>query len=226
MAEQVTFRLIGASRLDRLLAEVDGDPALAHALFTWNVRAAGAAMEAIHIFELVLRNALDRELRVWSARMNDDPRWLLNPHEYLQRSLYGPELDKARSRARRIAVEKGRAMSHDDVLAQLPLGFWRYLLPSRSNKSKQKLWAVALADAFPAWVGAWDPESLVGRVTTAHQLRNRVAHLEPLHQFDLRRARRDMRSVCHAVGPDAARLFVQNERLLSVIETNPVVRGD
>lgn len=112
-------------------------------------------------------------------------------------------------------------MRHDDILAQLSLGFWRYLLPSRANNSKKKLWETALHKAFPTWVGDWDPESLVARVAHVHGLRNRVAHLEPLHYFDLRRARRDMRSVCHAIGPDAARLFVSSERMLEVIETNP-----
>ena len=79
-------------------------------------------------------------------------------------------------------------------------------------------------NAFPVWPGEWDFESIVSRVANAHELRNRVAHLEPLHCYDLRRARRDMRSVCHAIGPDAARFFVQTERLLAIIESNPLTR--
>jgi len=88
---------------------------------------------------------------------------------------------------------------------------------------KQKLWDVALRNAFPSWPGEWDAESLVSRAANVHELRNRVAHLEPLHRYDLRRARRDMRSVCHAIGPDAARFFVQSERLLPIIEANPLL---
>jgi len=34
----------------------------------------------------------------------------------------------------------------------------------------------------------------------------------PLHGYDLRRVWRNMRSVCHAIGPDPARFFVQIER--------------
>jgi hypothetical protein len=37
--------------------------------------------------------------------------------------------------------------------------------------------------------------------------------------------RRDMRSVCHAIGPDTARFFVQTERLLPLIESNPAGRA-
>ncbi|AYF97500.1 hypothetical protein [Protaetiibacter intestinalis] len=220
--EPATERLIGRPRLLRLLADVEGDHRRANDLFAWNVAAAGAAMEAVHVFELILRNALDRELRVWNANMNGDPDWLLTPHEFLHKSLRPADRAAALQRARRIAAERGRPVRHDDVLAQLSLGTWRYLLPSRSVKAKQRLWDAALSHAFPAWPGDWGPESVVTRVASAHELRNRVAHLEPLQHLDLRRVRRDMRSVCHAIGPDAARFFVQAERLIPIIETNPI----
>ncbi|KIC58176.1 hypothetical protein [Microbacterium hominis] len=65
----MSSRFVGDARLQRLLGDADGDIARAHELFEWNVRASGAAMEAIHVFELVLRNAIDRELRVWNDGM-------------------------------------------------------------------------------------------------------------------------------------------------------------
>ncbi|WP_304686313.1 hypothetical protein [Microbacterium sp.] len=217
----MSSRLIGDPRLQRLLIDMGGDLPRAHELFQWNVHASGAAMEAIHVFELILRNAIDRELRVWNQGMAGTPDWLHRPHPYLQRALYQPEISKASARARRIAAEHSRPLNHDDILAQMSLGAWRYILPSRANKSKQKLWDVAIKNAFPAWPGDWPADSVVNRVANVHGLRNRVAHLEPLHRYDLRRVRRDMRSVCHAIGPDAARFFVQTERLIPVIESNP-----
>lgn len=219
----MSSRFIGEARLQRLLTDTRGDLALAHELFEWNVRASGAAMEAIHVFELVLRNAIDRELRIWNAAMAGTPDWALRPHPYLLRALNQTELTKAATRARRIATEHNRPVRHDDALAQMSLGMWRYILPSKSNKSKQKLWAVSIKNAFPAWPGDWPAESIVARVSNVHGLRNRVAHLEPLHRYDLRRVRRDMRSVCHAIGPDVARFFVQTERLLPVIEAKPAL---
>lgn len=221
--EPVSPRFIGDRRLQRLLTDTNGDIDLAQDLFTWNVRATGAAMEAIYVFELLLRNAIDRELRIWNQSMAGSPDWLLVPHPYLLRALNPNELTKAAHRARSIAAVHGRPFGHDDVLAQMSLGAWRYILPSKANKSKQKLWEVAIKNAFPAWPGDWSAESLVARVANTHGLRNRVAHLEPLHRYDLRRVRRDMRSVCHAIGPDAARFFVQTERLLPIIESNPAV---
>jgi hypothetical protein len=219
--EPVSSRFIGGPRFQRLLVDTGGDLARAHELFEWNVHAAGAAMEAIHVFELILRNAIDRELRIWNDAMAGMPDWALRPHPYLLRALNQTELANAVTRARRIAAEHGRPLCHDDVLAQLSLGTWRYILPSKANKSKQKLWAVAIGNAFPAWPGTWSADSVVSRVANVHGLRNRVAHLEPLHRYDLRKVRRDIRSVCHAIGPDAARFFVQTERLLPIIESNP-----
>jgi hypothetical protein len=131
---------------------------------------------------------------------------------------------KANSRARRIAHERKRELTHDDVLAQMSFGTWRYVLPSNSERAKRKLWEVATSHAFPHWPGHWDWRNIVSRVATAHEVRNRVAHLEPLHASDLRKARREMRSVCHAISVDTARLFVNTERMLPVIESNPLRR--
>jgi len=220
--EPISPRFIGDPRLESLLSACGHDVALAHRLFVWNLHASGAAMEAIHVFELLLRNAMDRELRLWNLEATGTAEWLLNPDPLIAKVMHPVDLDRTRQRATQVASDQRRELRHDDVLAQLSLGNWRFLLPSKATKAKQRLWEGALRHAFPVWPGRWGPESIVSRVANAHALRNRVAHLEPLHRFDLRRARRDMRSVCHAIGPDAARFFVQNERMLAVIEANPL----
>lgn len=218
---QVRPDLVGAARYARLLREVGGAQNLAHEVFLWNIRASGAALEALQVFELLLRNAIDAQMRSWNDSLTGSPDWLLQPHPYLLKVLNMRDLEKARRRAAKIARDKARPACHDDVLAQLSFGTWRYLLPSNSNPTKRRLWTEATSKAFPNWPGAWNPESVVSRVASAHELRNRVAHLEPLHRHDLRKARRDMRSVAYAVGIDAARLFTQTERLLPVIDANP-----
>jgi hypothetical protein len=103
--EPVSSRFIGDPRLQRLLVDTGGDLARAHELFEWNVHAAGAAMEAIHVFELILRNAIDRELRIWNDAMAGTPDWSLRPHPYLLRALNQTELANAVTRARRMAED-------------------------------------------------------------------------------------------------------------------------
>ena len=180
---QVSGRLIGEARHAKLLAECNADPALAYESFIWNVRAAGAALEAIHVFELVLRNAIDQQLRVWHHGLTGTPDWLVSPHPFVLQVVPQSRISEAVARASKLASEKGRPAIHDDVVAQLSLGVWRYILPSNANKTKQRLWREATAAAFPHWRGTWDPQSLVTRVANAHALRNCVAHLEPLHSM-------------------------------------------
>lgn len=219
---QATPGLIGEARHARLLDECDGDSSLAHELFLWNVRAFGAALEALQVFELILRNAIDHQLRVWNKGLTGQAEWLLHPHRHLDKVLSKTEVTKATSRAGRVAHERRRALTHDDILAQMSFGTWRYVLPSRSEAAKRKLWEVATSKAFPNWPGEWDWRNIVSRVTTAHEVRNRVAHLEPLHAIDLRKARRDMRSVSYAIGVNAAHLFKEADRLVPIIESNPL----
>lgn len=219
---QATPILIGEARHARLLAESGGDLRLANELFVWNVRASGATLEALQVFELLLRNAIDHQMRIWSKNLTGQVDWLLHPHSHLNKVLPPIEVNKATKRARRVAHDSGRELTHDDILAQMSFGTWRYILPSNSERAKRKLWEVATSKAFPHWPGDWDWRNIVSRVTTAHEVRNRVAHLEPLHGIDLRKARRDMRSVSYAIGVDAARLFTQTERMLPIIESNPL----
>lgn len=71
-------------------------------------------------------------------------------------------------------------MTHGDVVAQLTLGSWRYMLPARNLRkkpTKQQLWEAELHKAFPH---ARLHTEVVDDVETLWLLRNRVAHLEPL----------------------------------------------
>lgn len=132
--------LIGGARYARLLAESAGDPELAQELFAWNIHAAGATLEALQVFELLLRNSIDHQLRTWNEDLTGNPDWLLRPHHHLDKVLSRAEVIKARSRAQRAAHERTRELTHDDVLAQMSFGTWRYVLPSKSGPAKRKLW--------------------------------------------------------------------------------------
>lgn len=221
---QVSSHTLGAPRMQRYLSDCDGDPTRAHHLYIWNVRMAGALFEAMHLFEVMLRNGLDSQLRPWNESMGAGPDWLMTPHPYLASSLHLKVVEKAKRRASMTAAAKGRVFTHDDVLAQMPLGTWRYLLPSRASAQKRKLWTEATCHAFPLWPGPW--QHLVARVEAIHDLRNRVAHLEPVHRLDLRYSRRAMRDVCHAMSWQSGRLFTENERLLPLIDSAPTQIGD
>lgn len=177
----------------------------------------GAMYEALHIFEIILRNAMDQQIGIWNVSQGSGAAWLLNPDRRLEKLLDSRSLSKAQTRARQAALRGGRSVTHDDVLAQMTFGTWRYLLPSHSMIAKQRLWDDAVHKAFPHWYGTW--ESLVDKVELIHQLRNRVAHLESMHTQDLRAVRRAMRQVSRAVGQRAGRLHRAQDRTLPLIES-------
>lgn len=206
--------------MNRYLKDCAGNVELADALYSWNIAMAGAVHEALHVFEVLLRNAIDRELRVWNSAQNGSSDWLLKPSPYLTRILNDSSLAAARSRAAEVAQRAGRPRLHDDVLAQMSLGTWRYILPSNSSATKRRIWNDALSKAFPLWPGPW--QNLVTRVKLVHDVRNRVAHLEPLHGVQLRHARRAMRDICNSISVPHGRMFVRHERMLPLIEAMPV----
>lgn len=130
-----------------------------------------------------MRNAMDEQLRRWNAGQRDDrgrqhsADWLLDPSHLVRRLVQADVLERARTRAARVAERKRRPLEHSDVLAQLSLGTWRYLLPDR-DPGRRRLWEDALVHAFPA--SRRPVAALVRDVHRVLEVRNRIAHLEPL----------------------------------------------
>jgi hypothetical protein len=194
-------------------------------LYQWNIELSGATYQALHVFEVVLRNALDQQLRIWNPTQVDSTtgvsrlsEWLLDPAPLLQRVLRD-DIPKATARAAAAAAARHRALTHDDVLPQLTLGAWRYLLPDR-RLSKQYLWNAALHRSFPY---RSRPEAhLVADVDALHRLRNRVAHLEPI--LDSRMADRHVTALRHVlrdIDPNVEQWFTSIQQITHVLRRRP-----
>jgi hypothetical protein len=84
-----------------------------------------------------------------------------------------------------IATLTGRAETAGRVVAELPFGFWRCLPASRYERT---LWRTRLYRAFP---GQERRQPVHARLADLHQLRNRVAHREPVHNRPLARLHDD-----------------------------------
>lgn len=74
-------------------------------LYLWNIDLSGAVYEALHVFEVVLRNAIDAELCKWNASQPDPDTgrlhssdWLIDPSALLLR-VAGRDIPEARRRA-------------------------------------------------------------------------------------------------------------------------------
>lgn len=208
--------LITAERLGSYLTWGRGDLDRAFELYEWNMEASAASLSVAAMVEVIIRNALDRELTAWSA-VRRTGEWLnLVPLDQRGRD----DIMKAQARAAR----GGRAVKHGHVVAELSLGFWRYLM---SRKYLTSLWIPALGQAFVHAPG--DQRTKQRQLESDAQqvlfLRNRAAHHEPIHRRnlsgDLHRALR----LVAAVDPVAETWVRARERLSTVIAQRPVAPG-
>jgi hypothetical protein len=158
---------------------VAGGAAAALRLYEWNMVVSAAVLPVISKVEVVVRNALDVQLCAW-ARGQGEASWL----DVVPLEVRG--LEEVRS-ARRKAGRRGASTlpdpPHGKVVAELPLGFWRFLCARRYLTS---LWVPCLYRAF-----AHHPESdlqlrrtsVERRLASITYLRNRIAHHEPIHHL-------------------------------------------
>lgn len=193
-------------------------------LYRWNLEMAGAFHESLSIVEIVLRNAIDRELRVWNTTRRDrtgqdhSSEWVKDPARPLYGLLNNPKFrtyDSAHTRAVQSAQARsanhprhGHPVSHDDIVANITFGTWVKLLPKGDpNNPGQNatgptdgLWQNALKNAFPN-----KPHGPVIHywTTRLHQLRNRVAHAEPLMSVDFMSYHRTATRLLRAIDTEA-----------------------
>jgi hypothetical protein len=114
---------LSAERLARYQLATGGDPEKALRLYEWNAQVGAAFLEILGHLEIVLRNALDRQLQTWHdaqglpGRWYDDPLGVFDPHRR-------EDVSAARQRLQR----DGKSETPGRIIAELSFGFWRFLL--------------------------------------------------------------------------------------------------
>jgi len=174
---QTICNLLTMARLDSYLASSGNDIGRALALYEWNLTASAAVMQTTAIAEVVVRNALDAQLVTWAAARGLGT-WLdVIPLDRRGRADTAKAVERATNFGR-------RDRTHGKVVAELNLGFWRYLTAQRYHAS---LWVPALHRAFPG--GDRDLRTRRRQVerhlADLMMVRNRAAHHEPIHRRDL-----------------------------------------
>lgn len=222
-------RWISQPRFAPYLVEAAGNVRSAVRLYDWNRELSGAAYELLHMFEVTLRNAMDEQLCTWNAQQRrpgggtHSADWLLDPAPLLTRlTRNGQDIRKAHKRATTSARSwwPSRPVAHSDVLAQLSLGTWRYLLPNK-DPGRKLLWNEALQHAFPRL--ATRSQTLTAKVHDIHLLRNRVAHLEPLiHTKVIRDRLTDILEVLRAIDTVPEQWAAGQQRVTAVLKTRPL----
>lgn len=206
---------VSEPRFSRYLSDCEYDEAAALRLYEWNIAIGGAFHETLGQLEIVVRNALDVQLRRWHKKsLGGDGRWFDDPAVPLAMTSR-KHVQTAISRA----GGAGTSVSPGKVVAELTFGFWRFLLDAYHQPT---LWAPALRHAFPhlrprVRQHVYDP------MTRLNTFRNRIAHHEPLYKADLEGRLRDVLLIAGYVCPTTAAWIWSSTRVPAALDARPAL---
>jgi len=165
-------RAVSQSRLKRYKLLANGDPAMTLKLYHWNSALSEALHSALLSVEVTLRNAVNDRLRIKLGE---------NWYDNTKTGLRHQQLEHIRSVKAHLAL--ARKPTHSpNVVGNLSLGFWVGLF---SSKYETHLWRTYLRPIFNR---APDPllrSTVYGKLNRIRELRNRVAHHEPILHLPL-----------------------------------------
>lgn len=183
---------VSPDRLASFVGACAGSRDEAVALYVWHARLGGACHAHLHHFEVLLRNAIDRAVVAHAA--SDE--WLLD-----DRVLAPSAISQVRKASDRLTSRRDAdPRRHGDLVAALPLGFWRAMFRSQY----EPLWRAALHTAFPHRARGQERRELGNRLEAARKFRNRVAHHDSLLSVDVEARLRELDTVARAIDPNAA----------------------
>ncbi len=161
------------------VAAAGGDRGLALDLYEWNAVVSAAFQRDLAHIEVALRNAYDTA--IVANTPPGLPHWTTDPYRLFpvrwRAARDGTRIDANRSpreQIERAVREGGPGAPPGKVSAELMFGFWRYLSTAAHH---HPLWIPYLHTAFAPGTSRRTVDRPVGRL---HQLRNRIAHHEPL----------------------------------------------
>jgi hypothetical protein len=173
-------RSLSVERFSGYVRSANGDRALAIRLYERNTRLSESLYGVVQGLEICLRNAVDRIFR--SAY---GPDW----YDHMPTLMY--PLPQKLADAKQSILRHGKLLTPGRVVAELSFGFWTALF---GRKYETRLWVPHLHKAFPNAIRptasrkksiAMDRADVAHRLESVRQLRNRIAHHEPILHYKL-----------------------------------------
>ncbi len=163
---------ISEPRFSTYLSNTGGNIDKALDLYLWNCRLCESLYTPIHILEVALRNNFHDRLSDKYGRQ-----W----YDTLEEQLLEKDISKIMEVKKRFIHEK-KALNTDDIVASLSLGFWVGLL---WRHYETKLWRPCLYHAFPNAGKPFTRSDAARKLSVIKDLRNRIAHHEPVYNRNL-----------------------------------------
>jgi hypothetical protein len=205
----VLHHRLSPERTEPYIRAANGDLEVALDLYAWNADISAALATTGGHVEVLLRNAMHDQLTIWSNRHFGEPRWYLDPGGLLQ-----PRAMEDIRAARMRVTRDGHQEAAGRVVAELSLGFWRFLLAGHYDRT---LWRNCLFRAFPGQ-GRRRVHDAVQRL---HHARNRLAHHEPMFNRPIAHLHQDALDVAGWICPITRSWIERHSRTAAVLLRRP-----
>ncbi len=218
-ALDVLVPLLTEKRLAPYVRESDGDIGRALELYEWSSAIAAASMEVVSYVEVMLRNAVDRELASYAEEGDRRIPWFMIPsvtgtsHDAISK-----DVEKTRGRLRGL---NARRDTRDQIIAGLSFGFWTELFGSRH----EELWRAALRHALPGTPNG-QRKNVTAKLERLRPFRNRLAHHDSLLAQDILFHLEEMLTLAEWMSPEARRWLERRERITELYKERPVSPSD
>lgn len=191
------LHVLSPERVRSYRRAANGHPREAIELHVWNTLVSGAFYGPLQTVEIALRNAIHNRLSRSRGNL-----WFQSHEVLLRREL--DRVDEARRKLRR------KRPSSAQLVPELGFGFWVGLLDRRYDV----LWRTELHRAFAP--GAARSE-LHKELVKLRDLRNRIAHHEPVHSLPLDEHHESLLWVLEMLSPVAARWVSSHSRVPDIL---------
>lgn len=159
-----------AARLSRYLTACNGNQIKALSLYRLNIRLCQKFYGILNIFEVVLRNAIDKHYKTALG----DSDWINNQLQQGGMLEHTPKKQKIFDLITELAA-KG-TYSNDKVVSSVSFGFWTYLF----TKIPYRLGGSGLLRIFPNRTHGLGQRIIYNELKRIQSFRNRIAHHEAI----------------------------------------------
>lgn len=183
------------------------------ALYEWSARTAATAFEVVGHLEVLLRNAMDKNLRVHFREESCGIPWFLLP------TPGGEHVAEAVTTVRERLRPQGKESRHQ-IVANLSFGFWAGLV----GPKYEDLWRESLHRAFPNSSGRRKQVSTA--VERVRKFRNRLAHHDSMINVDVPFEVRQIIEVAGYIDKDAAAWLTRRNGVMTSYAQRPIAVQD
>ena len=180
-------------------------------LYRWHTRLSSSSFEAVCHVEVILRNAIDREMSALDRGGGLGEWWVSDGR--IQTRLAKAQVQSVLGRHRSL----GARITKDRLISSLPFSFWVHLFGR--SESNEQLWRKHLHRALPA---APSRKEVLIRLESIRKLRNRIAHHDSLLNIDLKEKHSEILEVTGWIDPDAAEWVSGESKVIEVLDRCPV----